>query len=75
MVMLDSTLNQPNGLVGTPDGKHLYVAEAKANRILRYDIQTDLIHYRIKIRLYSKNACAWGTMMSFKANCLETKEL
>ena len=41
MVMLDSTLNQPNGLVGTPDGKHLYVAEAKANRILRYDIQTD----------------------------------
>ncbi len=39
LVMLDSTLNQPNGLVGTPDGKHLYVAEAKANRILRYDIQ------------------------------------
>jgi gluconolactonase len=39
--MLDSTLNQPNGLVGTPDGKHLYVAEAKANRILKYDIQTD----------------------------------
>ena len=41
LVMLDSTLNQPNGLVGTPDGKHLYVAEAKVNRILRYDIQTD----------------------------------
>ena len=41
LVMLDSTLNQPNGLVGTPDGKYLYVAEAKVNRILRYDIQTD----------------------------------
>ena len=41
LVMLDSTLNQPNGLVGTPDGRYLYVAEAKANRILRYDIQTD----------------------------------
>ena len=41
LVMLDSTLNQPNGLVGTPDGKHLYVAEAKVNRILRYDILTD----------------------------------
>ena len=41
LVMLDSTLNQPNGLVGTPDGKQLYVAEAKANRILKYDIQTD----------------------------------
>ena len=39
--MLDSTLNQPNGLVGTPDGKHLYVAEAKADRILRYDILPD----------------------------------
>ena len=37
----DSTLNQPNGLVGTPDDKYLYVAEAKANRILRYDIQPD----------------------------------
>ena len=33
--------DQPNGLVGTPDGKHLYVAEAKANRILKYDIQPD----------------------------------
>ena len=41
LVMLDSTLNQPNGIVGTPDGKYLYVAEARANRILRYDIQTN----------------------------------
>ena len=41
LVMLDSTLNQPNGIVGTPDGKHLYVAEAKANRILKYDILLD----------------------------------
>ena len=41
LILLDSTLNQPNGLVGTPDGRHLYVAEARANRILRYDILTD----------------------------------
>ena len=41
LLMLDSTLNQPNGIVGMPDGKHLYVAEAKENRILRYDILTD----------------------------------
>ena len=27
--------------VARMDGKHLYVAEAKANRILRYDIQED----------------------------------
>lgn len=39
LVLLDSTLKQPNGIVGTPDGKHLYVAEAKARRILKYDIQ------------------------------------
>ncbi len=31
--------DQPNGIIETPDGKQLYVAEAKANRILRYDIQ------------------------------------
>ena len=41
LLLLDSTLNQPNGIVGTPDGKHLYVAEAKANRILKYDIQSN----------------------------------
>lgn len=41
LTLLDSTLNQPNGIVGTPDGKHLYVAEAKANRILKYDILPD----------------------------------
>ncbi len=41
LVMMDETLDQPNGLVGTPDGKTLYVAEAKANRILKYDIQPD----------------------------------
>ena len=39
LILLDSTLNQPNGIVGTPDGKQLYVAEAKANRILKYDIK------------------------------------
>ncbi len=38
LIMVDSTLNQPNGIVGTPDGKHLFVAEAKANRILKYGI-------------------------------------
>ncbi|MCR4604326.1 MAG: SMP-30/gluconolactonase/LRE family protein [Prevotella sp.] len=41
LVMLDSTLSQPNGIVGTPDGKQLYVAEAKADRILKYDILAD----------------------------------
>ena len=32
---------QPNGIIGTPDGKILYVADIGANRTYRYDIQPD----------------------------------
>ena len=32
---------QPNGLVGTPDGKVLYVADINDRKIWKYDIQTD----------------------------------
>lgn len=31
----------PNGLIGTPDGKTLYVADIKAKKTWKYDIQTD----------------------------------
>jgi gluconolactonase len=31
----------PNGLIGTPDGKTLYVADIQANETWRYDIQKD----------------------------------
>ena len=31
----------PNGLIGTPDGKTLYVADIQANKIWKYDIQKD----------------------------------
>ena len=34
-------LLQPNGIVGTPDGKHLYVADIKANKTFVYEIQSD----------------------------------
>lgn len=34
-------LRQPNGLVGTPDGKTLYVADIGAQRTYAYDIQPD----------------------------------
>jgi gluconolactonase len=34
-------LNQPNGLVGTPDGKTLYVADIGARKTYAYDIQVD----------------------------------
>jgi gluconolactonase len=34
-------LEQPNGIVGTPDGKRLYVADIKASKTYAYDIQGD----------------------------------
>jgi gluconolactonase len=34
-------LEQPNGIVGTPDGKALYVADIQAGKTYAYDIQAD----------------------------------
>jgi len=34
-------LEQPNGIIGTPDGKLLYVADIKAGKTYRYEIQKD----------------------------------
>ena len=34
-------LKQPNGLIGTPDGKVLYVADIGANRTYAYDVHAD----------------------------------
>ena len=38
---VEGDLQQPNGIIGTPDGKILYVADIRANRTYRYDIQAD----------------------------------
>lgn len=32
---------KPNGIVGTPDGKYLYIADMESNKTYRYDIQPD----------------------------------
>ncbi|MEO5636347.1 MAG: SMP-30/gluconolactonase/LRE family protein [Chitinophagaceae bacterium] len=40
-VIVDSTLQQPNGIAGTPDGKYLYVADIKAGKTYKYDINKD----------------------------------
>ncbi|RIV23510.1 SMP-30/gluconolactonase/LRE family protein [Fibrisoma montanum] len=40
-VVVDSTLQQPNGIVGTPDGKFLYVADIRANKTYKYQINPD----------------------------------
>ena len=40
-VIVEETLVQPNGIIGTPDGKHLYVADIGARKTYRYDITAD----------------------------------
>jgi gluconolactonase len=32
---------QPNGIVGTPDGKFLYVADIRASKTYKYQISED----------------------------------
>lgn len=40
-VVVDSTLVQPNGIVGTPDGRYLYVADIRGNKTYKYHINKD----------------------------------
>jgi gluconolactonase len=37
-IIVDSGLVQPNGIVGTPDGKWLYVADIRAGKTYKYEI-------------------------------------
>jgi len=39
--IVDADLKQPNGIVGTPDGKYLYVADIADNKTYKYSINTD----------------------------------
>ncbi|MGF1923339.1 MAG: SMP-30/gluconolactonase/LRE family protein [Bacteroidia bacterium] len=38
LLTMDSSLVRPNGIVGSPDGKRLYVADALARKVYQYDI-------------------------------------
>lgn len=38
-VLVDTALQKPNGLIGTPDGKYLYVADMGPKKIYKYEIQ------------------------------------
>ncbi|MES2277436.1 MAG: SMP-30/gluconolactonase/LRE family protein [Bacteroidota bacterium] len=40
-VAVEDQLKKPNGIVGTPDGKILYVADIQANKIYKYSIAAD----------------------------------
>lgn len=39
--IVDSNMKQPNGIVGTPDGKYLYVADIGDNKTYKYTINKD----------------------------------
>jgi gluconolactonase len=41
MTRVIDDLKQPNGIIGTPDGKLLYVADIGASKTYRYRIQPD----------------------------------
>jgi len=40
-IVVDADYKQPNGIVGTPNGKYLYVADIGANKTYKYDINKD----------------------------------
>jgi gluconolactonase len=40
-ILADDDLKQPNGIVGTPDGKYLYVADIRDNKTYKYQIASD----------------------------------
>lgn len=40
-VPVAADLNRPNGIVGTPDGKYLYVADISGNKIYKYSTNAD----------------------------------
>ncbi len=41
LVLLAGDLQKPNGIVGTPDGKYLYIADIQANKTYKYSIAKD----------------------------------
>jgi gluconolactonase len=41
LMIADSSLTQPNGITGTPDGKYLYVADIGKWKTWRFNIQPD----------------------------------
>jgi gluconolactonase len=40
-VMVVADMKKPNGIVGTPDGKYLYIADIEANKTYKYRIAPD----------------------------------
>ncbi|WP_426667339.1 SMP-30/gluconolactonase/LRE family protein [Mucilaginibacter sp. McL0603] len=41
LITVVTDMQQPNGIVGTPDGKYLYIADIRANKTYKYVINPD----------------------------------
>jgi gluconolactonase len=41
IIPVDTDIEKPNGIIGTPDGKLLYVSDIQANKTYAYEIQPD----------------------------------
>ena len=41
LMLVATDLEQPNGIIGSPDGKQLYIADIRAKKTYVYDIQPD----------------------------------
>jgi gluconolactonase len=55
LMRVTTDLAQPNGIIGTPDGRTLYVADIRANKTYSFDIQPDgsLTNRRLRCELGS----------------------
>jgi len=54
-VVMDEDFKQPNGIVGSPDGKNLFVADIGASKTYKYDISSDgkLTNRRLMVNMGS----------------------
>ncbi|WP_208292340.1 SMP-30/gluconolactonase/LRE family protein [Sphingobacterium paludis] len=41
LIQIDAALDKPNGIIGSPDGKHLFVADIGADKTFVYDVNGD----------------------------------
>lgn len=70
-IPVDENLQRPNGIVGTPDGKNLYVADAGANKIYKYNIIEDGILAKREIFIERGSD---GMTIDFRGNLYLTGE-
>ena len=68
---VDENLVRPNGIVGTPDGKNLYVADPGAKKIYKYDIIED--GYLANREVYLERGSD-GMTIDFRGNIYVTGE-